>query len=416
MKRVREFLEDYWRHILIGIVVAVASYFLIFYGMTTLTPGFSPIEIAAQRSSLSLSAIWENPINALYKIVLWIPVALGHHSVLFTRIVAGIFAAMSIALFYFVVFSLFSHRIAALASILFVTSSGFLHAAHLGTPLILQIFGVLLLAALLPMYLMLKGKVFPLYLAAIAIALLLYIPGMFWFIIVGFVVLNQRLIEAFRALALKHQIIIGAIIAALTTPLIWACVTQPSLILTSLALPTSLPSWSEIMIRARNLLVSLFWSGQGPAEIMLVGAPLFTMVEFGLLFIGISLQFKRPRLRSNFFVLGATLFVILLIIFGGIINYVTLTSIFSVLMAGGLFYLLSQWHKVFPVNPVAHIVATVFVFLLVATSVLYHTRAFFVAWPHSTATHKAFSEQQPTVYKMPEKTSAIEKMPAGSTF
>ncbi len=416
MKRVYEFLEDYWRHIMIGVVVVIAGYFLIFDGMSTLTPGFSLTELAAHHSSSSLSIIGHNPLNAPYKLLLWVPIALNHHSILLARLVAGIFAVISIVLFYFIVHNLFSHRIAILASVLFATSSGFLHAAHLGTPLVLQIFGIVALLALLPFYHMSKTRLFPLYLAAITLTVLLYIPGMFWFIAVGFAVLNKRLFSAFRMLALKHQIIIGAIIALLITPLVWACVNQPHLALTSLALPNTLPSWSAIASRASNLAQSLFWSGQGPAEIMLVGAPLLTIVEFGLLFIGIGVQFKQPRLRSNLFVIGAMLFIVLLIILGGVINYVTLTPIFSLLVASGLFYLLAQWHKVFPVNPVAHIIGTTLLFALIAAPILYHTRAFFVAWPHSSATHAAFSETQPAKYIEPTKQNAPQKVPAGSTF
>ena len=184
----------------------------------------------------------------------------------------------------------------------------------------------------------------------------------------------------------------------LVAPLIWAYISNPSLLLTSLGLSSSLPTINELTSRTELFVRSLLWSGQGPAEIMLVGAPLFNIIEFGLLFIGICVQFKKPRLKSNYFVLGATVFTVLLIIIGDVLTYIVLTPLIALLMAGGLFYLLTQWHKVFPVNPVAHTIGTILVFGLVAVSALFHIRAFYSAWPNSTPPHQSFSAEQPTQY------------------
>jgi len=416
MKKIVEFFQDYWRPIIIGLTIAVIGYFIVFNGIRTMTPGFSSQEIATQSSSTSLRTVWENPINIVYKLILWIPFKLGHHSVILTRIVAGVVAIVSAALFYFIVFSLFSHRIAILTTILFITSSGFLHAAHLGTPVVLQIFGVLTLVALAPAYLLVKSKVLPLYVGAITLALLLYIPGMLWFILVGIIVLNKRILQTFRSLATKHRVYISIISVILLAPLIWASYKHPSIALASLGLPATIPTIHTIGVRTDNLIRSLFWSGTGPAEIMLIGAPLLNLIEFSLLFIGVAVQFKKPRFRSNFFVIGATLFIVLLIIFGGIVNYITLTPLLYLLMGGGLFYLLTQWHKVFPVNPVAHFVGTALVFGLVAMSVLFHTKAFYTAWPRSNETRAAFSQPQPTHYDTSSVKNDLVKQQTGPTF
>lgn len=409
MKKVLEFLQDYWRHIIIGLGIALIGYFVVFHGVMTMLPDYSPQEITAQASSSSLRAIWDQPLNALYKILVWVPFKLGHHSVVVTRLVAGTIALACATLFYFIVYSLFSHRIAILTTILFVTSSGFLHASHVGAPFILQLFGVLALLALIPAYILIRGKVMPVYLVAVAAALLLYIPGLLWFILLGAIVLNKRILQAFRAVSIKHQIFVCSIVLLLLLPLILAYFRQPSLVLASLGLPDSIPSLSEILNRAKSFAKSLFWAGKGPAEIMLVGAPLLNLIEFSLLFIGVCVQFKKPRLKSNFFVLGATLFIALLIIVGGVLNYMTLTPLLYLLMAGGLFYLLTQWHKVFPVNPIAHIVGTALTVGLVATSALFHIHAFYTAWPHSNPTRATFSQHQPTNYS-----KTVEKHTTGS--
>ncbi len=398
MKKILDFLKDHWRWFALGVVTATLGYFIIFHGATSMLPGYSSSEIAAQGSSTSLRTIWQNPLNAPYKLLVWLPFKLGHHSVVFTRLAAGLIALASAGLFYFVAYRLFSHRIAIISTALFVTSSGFLHAAHTGTALILQIFGVLVLLALFPAYLSTKGKVLPLYVAAVVVAALLYIPGMLWFIIVGAIVLNKRLYQLVKQLHLKHRLAITAIMALLLTPLVWAFIEQPNTILVGLGVQDSWPVWADILDRTKNLVTSLFWSGRGPAEIMLVGAPILTIVEFGLLFIGIAVQFKPPRLKSNFFLAAATLFFMVLIILGGVINYITLTPLFYLMIAGGIYYLLSEWSKVFPVNPIARGVGNVIILLLIGSSMLFHLQSFYVAWPHSKATFAAFSAKQPAHY------------------
>lgn len=398
MNNVTHYLQDHWRQLIIGIFIAVVGYFVVFNGIMTLTPGYSIQEIAAQKSSASLQIILSNPLEAPYKLLVWVALKLGHHSIAITRIAAGLAAIASAILFYFIVYSLFSRRIAIFATILFVTSSGFLHASHLGTPLALQLFGVLALLALIPGYLLLKGKLLPVYVSVITIAALLYIPGLLWFVLFGIIILNKRIVSTLRQMTVKHQVLICLIFTVLVAPLIWAYISNPSLLLTSLGLSSSLPTINELTSRTELFVRSLLWSGQGPAEIMLVGAPLFNIIEFGLLFIGICVQFKKPRLKSNYFVLGATVFTVLLIIIGDVLTYIVLTPLIALLMAGGLFYLLTQWHKVFPVNPVAHTIGTILVFGLVAVSALFHIRAFYSAWPNSTPTHQSFSAEQPTQY------------------
>ncbi len=408
MKSYLAFVREYWKHLLVAVVLIVAAYAVIFQGISTLNTAYSAKEIAAQSSSTSLRAIWENPTNAPYKLLLWAPFKLGHHSVLVARVIAGVFALLAAGLFYFVANTLFSRRIALFSTILFVMSSGFLHTSHLGTPHILQIFGVLVLLALLPAYLLVRSKKTSLYVAVIALSVLLYIPGVIWFIAVGCIVLFKRLAAVLRVLSVKHKIALAIIACILVVPLVWASIVQPAIALHLLGLPVHLTDLAGISDRASALGLSLFWSGQGPAEIMLVGAPVLNIIEFGLLFIGLAVQFKRPRLRSNYFVLGTTLFVALLIIIGGVIDYTMLTPIFCLLMAAGIFYLLDQWHTVFPVNPVAHVIGTALVTILVVLSAMYHVRAFYVAWPKSEATKTVFSISQPTNYFGPDSKSTAE--------
>ena len=393
-----QFIETHWRHVLLWVSVGIVGYFLLFFGMRTLVPGFSANEIATQGSATSLSAIWHDPLNAPYKLALWVPFKLGHHSVLWTRALSASIAFLSGLLFYFILQALFSRRIALFGVVLFVISAGFLHAGRLGTPLIMQLFGVLVLMSLLPLYLTIQGRIWPLYVGVAVIGGLLYVPGMPWFIIISGLIMAKRIIKAYRKLSLKHRVLLVALATALIAPLVWGVIRTPSMALTLLGLPASLPGLQSIGQNASDLVRSLFWSATGPAEIMLVGAPLFTIAEFALLAVGLIMLTRDIRLKSNLFLIGSTILIALLIVAGGSMTYVALTPLLYLCMASGIFYLLREWLKVFPVTPLANTVGTMLVFLLVLSASLFHFRAYFIAWPHSDGVAKTFVHPQPASY------------------
>jgi hypothetical protein len=59
-------------------------------------------------------------------------------------------------------------------------------------------------------------------------------------------------------------------------------------------------------------------------------------------------------------------------------------------IATGLAYLLRDWLKTFPNNPVARGVGIGLVVAAVGLSCIYNYRAYFIAWPHNTVTRTVF--------------------------
>lgn len=397
MRRVGKLLGKYWRVILIWLVVAAAAYFILFHGIMSLAPAYSPTEISTQASSISLRTIWNEPINAPFKLLVWLPFKLGHHSVAWARIAAAAIGMMSALLFYFVFLHLFSKRVALLSTLLFVFSTAFLQASHLGTPLIMQMFGSILLMASVPLYARSRYKVVPLYVSTIAIAALLYTPTMPWFIVVGSIVAFTGAKEVFGALHLKHKIILPLLFLGLLTPLLWSVVRDPASILTLLGLPQHFPTVQAMASNLYSFLKSLVWRGTGPAEIMLVGAPIVNVIEAGLIVAGLVTLIRAFKLKSNLFITGGIVLFVVLVAFGNT-TYLPLMPFLFLLLASGIFHLLNEWFDVFPLNPVANIIGTTAIIVLVGTSVLYHVRSFYVAWPHSDATHAAFTQAQPAKY------------------
>jgi len=397
MRRVGDFVNKYWRVVLVALVVAAFAYLVLFNRIGSLVPNFSANEIATQGSATSLQGVWNDPINAPFKLLVWIPFKLGLHSVVWTRIVAAAIGTLSAALFYLVLLHLFSRRVALLASLLFVFSTGFLHASRLGSPLIMQIFGIILLMASVPLYARTHLKVVPLYISTIAIASLLYTPIMPWFLLVGGVVMFKAAKDVFMSLHLKHKILIPTLFLVLLAPLIWYIIRTPMSALTLVGLPHHIPSLHAMGTNLYRFARSLVWQGTGPADIMLVGAPILNVIEAGLIAAGFVTLARSIKLHSNMFIAGSVILLTVLIAFGET-TYMPLMPFLFLLLASGIFYLLNEWFDVFPLNPVANIIGTVAVCLVVGASILFHVRSYFVAWPHSTETQAVFRYQQPTHY------------------
>lgn len=201
----------------------------------------------------------------------------------------------------------------------------------------------------------------------------------------------------FARLDVRHKILLPLLFIILVSPLIWSLIRDPASGLTLLGLPRQIPSLHSMGSHLFSFAKSLVWHGTGPAEIMLIGAPIFNVIEAGLITAGIVTLVRSIKLRSNLFIGGSVILFILLVVFGGT-TYLPIVPLLYLLLASGIFYLLNEWFEIFPLNPVANVIGTAAICLIVGTSVLFHARSFFVAWPHSDETHEAFSHPQPVSY------------------
>lgn len=396
MQRILRFFRTHWRHVAILLVLFFAMYAAYWTAIQSQFPGYSAAEVLTQGSSTSLQAIWNDPLNAPYKLLSWVLFKVGAHQVWLLRVVSLSLGLLSAVILYYVLRTTFSRRIAVLAGLLYLSSTGFLHAAHVGEPGILQLLGVTILLAFIPLYLHIHNKVVSVSLGVVVVAMLLYVPVMPWFVFTAAIVFAKKIRQVFSELRVEQKIAFIFIFLCLITPLVRALIATPSIGLGLLGLPQHLPGVIELAHNAKNLGISLFWHGTGPADSMVVGAPILNGIEIALIVIGVYVQCKKPRLKRNYFILIAMIFMMFIIIFGGGVSYAILTPVFALLMASGLYFLIEQWQTVFPLNPVARIIGVACAVLLVSISVLFHYRSFYVGWPHQKAAHEVFTVPQPT--------------------
>lgn len=395
MEKILTFFEKYWKLLAISLFVVALSYVLLFRSLGTLLPGYDLAEVTSKAQSISLRTIYENPVDAPYKLLVWTGNKLDHHGLLVTRIAAGLLAIPVAVLFYWVALHWYSKRVAFLSSILFISSSGFLHFGRFGTGLILQMSTLLLISAVF-LYRRAKHETLMAYMFATILAVCLYIPGFVWIVTVGAVVLRRSIPGVLAKLGKTHAALIGLLVLAIVAPLLWVGFHTSSVALAILGLPTALPSIREVVSEILHLGSSIVYRGYWDPAYWLYGSPLLNIGEVILFVAGLFMLINKPILRQNYFILGALALGSALVVLGGSVTIALLVPLIYLVIAGGIFYLLDQWLTVFPRNPVARYIGIGIICILAAFSAMYHLRAYYTAWPNNPKTKQVYIIQQPS--------------------
>ncbi len=379
-----------------AILATALFYGLFLFRMSSMMPQFAPVEVATHISATSLRALWDNPVNAPYKLLVWLPNKFITESLQVTRIAASIFGAVTIWLFFLLLKQRYSLRQAVFGTAIFATSSAFLHASRLGAPYILQT--IMLLPFLLPL-LWYHPKVPRNLVAYIMIALFavgLYVPGFVWFVLAAFIIYRRHLFRVISATSNKHLAIAGVFSLVLMAPIIWSSAHDLGVLRELLGFGPQLPSLGEFASALARNIEALVWKSQLGADVSLVGAPFLSAVDGILaLFGAYHLWSQKPRLASTFYISGIVVLAVLLASLGGSVQLIMAVPFIYLFVAAGIYYLLNEWLKVFPRNPVAKRSAVAVILVLVGISCIFHLRAYYVAWPHNQQTKQLFVQPQP---------------------
>lgn len=396
MERIGRFISRHRLHFLLLAGGMVLSYFLLAHNLSSLTNGqYTASELHTKQVSTSMRSIIENPVNAPYKVLVWAGMKLGVDSLLVTRLVSVLFALPIIGVFYLVAKHWYAPRIAVIGTMLFATSGGFLHFARYGTPEILQMAPLVLLAGLLLLratpqrYRMLYMFAFT---ALVCISL--YIPGVVWLGLVGVLLLKNRIVAVIRSLGIWRGALVPLLALIILAPLVYSITKDFALLKQFAGLPDQIPTLASIGDEVRHLGASLVYRGYWPADYWLVGAPLLNIGEIALFVAGAWFLLRRPMIRGNYYLIIALAVSSVFIVLQGSIGIAVLIPLLYLVITGGLHLLVDDWMKVFPRNPFANALSMVLVSLLAGFSVLYHTRAYYLAWPGAPETKGAYTIRQ----------------------
>ena len=396
MNTVSRVFSRTWRTLAVTLSLAIVSYVLYFHRLSNLLPGYSASEMVNHDFSVHLHSIFHNPVNAPYTLPVWLLSHFGYHSWLAGRIVAASYGIVAVILFFMVIRHWHGLRTAYLATVMFATSAGLLHAARTATPQILQM-GLLAIIAMGLWYRRQKNRrgVFAVYACMAVLAVLLYVPGMIWFELLGLFLLRRGILTQLRSSKLLHVSALSLLFLVLIAPLIVAILRNTQIALDILGLPHSLGSLRTIGHELSNTVLSIGIRSNGNASLWVGHMPLLNAAELVFGLWGAYRYIRLERTVRSAFIAGAGMFGILLISLRGFVTFTLLVPLAYICIASGIDSFLAQWLRVFPRNPIARTTGTVLISLVVAFSSLYQLRSYFVAWPHAAATRALYSRVQP---------------------
>lgn len=391
MRFLKALLIGNWQSILkyaalFGVLAAA-----LWWQLGTLLPGFSKAEQSTYAAA-GFSQLFDNPLHAPYLLLVKLLTILHPDSLLVTRLVAIAGGLAVLAALCWLLYRWYGSRVAIAGTALFGASAWFLHVARMGTPDIL-LFGTLGLLAV-GFWLKESRSTAALIVCFILAALLLYVPGMVWFILAvalwQWKTINQIFKDNLSAVSVG-----GVVLLILLAPLAWGLVRDHTLIQQWLGLPSTMPAIGDVVSNVLHVPYNLAISNTADASRWLGTTPILDAFSVAMFLLGSVLLLKTIQLRRapillSFFVIG-----ILLAGLNGSAAYSYIIPIVYIIIAAGVGYTLDQWLNVFPRNPIARGVGYGCIAIAVAITCAFHIQHYFIGWPHARATLSEYTIHKP---------------------
>ena len=376
------------------LAVFVAACSLLVFRLVSLLPGLSSGEQPLPGVRTILSSIWNEPWYLPMHLSQLVVSALAPATTIGTSRLPSVLLAIVLALLaYWLLRRWYGYRLALFGILLLLTAPWFLHVGRLSTADIVFPLGMISVLALAAAWHQPKKPRLLLYSSAIAVGLLLYIPGMIW-LIAGVMYIERRNIITQAKAAKKHAALSAAIMGMLLIPLIHALVVNIHAY--PMFLGFAWRDWTDPMQLGLNFAHAwqyLFIGGFNSPMFNLGRLPILDIVVSLAFIVGVYLHLMhvksaRTRTHAYLWFVGT-----LLVALGSHVSVYLLLPIVVVIAIGGIGYLLHTWLKVFPRNPLARWFGIGLVTIVVAFTVGYNLRNYFIAWPNNEATRAAFQRQ-----------------------
>jgi hypothetical protein len=374
---------------LFGVIVVLIG--MLLYKLGSLAPAFS----ASERHIANLPVGW----HGIYHQPLYLPIKLVQsiifylfpaHGYWLSRLPSVVFGLATILAFIWLVRLWHGMRVALLAGLLFATSAWTLHISRLAVYDVLYLWAApsLLLAHLLLQKLARKPLMWYAYLALLG--LMIYVPGLIWLVLLELYLQRRLLKGGWKHFGRFWQRLLYLLAAVLTLPLLIIDLGRPGELTRWLGLPAHLSAPLTLLKQYAETLYHLFGRGPNQAGSWLPHAPVLDIFSLamcltGIYFYATHFRSSRSRALGLIFVIG-----VLLIGLGGPVMLSLLVPLLYLAAATGIAYLLREWLRVFPVNPLARGVGMGLISIAVCLSCVYNLRAYFVAWPHNQAVQAVF--------------------------
>jgi hypothetical protein len=227
------------------------------------------------------------------------------------------------------------------------------------------------------------------------LASLWYVPGLIWFELFAAALLLPNIRGRVRHANKQHLLGWAATALLIAAPLLTAIVHQPRLLLAVFGLPGSTHDLAQVPDNLLHAVLSIGLRSDGDPLLWVGHMPLLSATELLLGLLGVYVYLIRRRSQAGLLLAGDVIISLVLISLNSGVGYASLVPLLYLFVVAGLSFLLGAWLRVFPRNPIARGVGVAAICAMLAFSVLYQVRTYFVAWPHHAATRQAFRLPQP---------------------
>ncbi len=386
----RRFAITTWQPVLFYGLGAAVLVSIIGYQLGNMPLHLSGQELNAVHAAGNWHTILNNPLYAPHKIVLLLLQLLNFDNLAALRAVSAGWAIMTILLFFSALRHWFTKRIAIIGCLLLATSTWFLVAARSTTPEIMQT-GLVALLAIGGWLRYSRARVIPILVGVGLTALLCYIPGMIWFMLLAAVWQRRTLRSSFDETPSVITLLAAGLLVILVAPLLYALIRSPQLIQTLFGLPTHLLSWQQLGRNALDVPLALFVRAPLNPSHWLGHVPLLDIFSNAMFALGLYSFFYRRQLDRAKVLTGIVLLVSILIALGGGITLTMLLPAVYIIIAAGVNLMLQQWLTVFPRNPLARGIGMSLMLLAVLLVSFYQLDRYYQAWQHAPQTKQTYN-------------------------
>ncbi len=387
---------DVLRPLAVLCVGAVVLAGLFLFRLDSLVPGVSPVEAPTvsqiQARSLGAREILDNPLYLPHQIGQYVLEKTGFTDVAWVRGIGAVFGIVAVLSMFYIVKHWHTPKVAWISIILIGTSSWLLHSARLATPETTY----LLLPLLILIGIRLQQGDHPFIMLALATltgGLLLYVPGMVWFILPGALWQRKRIFDQMADVSNVWNVLLPIGFIILLMPLAYALSINNGLIITWLGVSSDIGSFSEFLKSIINVPIHIIVRSDANPVLTIGRLPYLDIATTALAALGGYWYTQNRKLDRTKFVFGGLAISTLIVGISGGKSIALVLPFVYLLAAAGITLLLQQWFTVFPRNPLARGLGIGMVSVVIMVTGFYHLQRYFVAWPNTPATKQTFSQQ-----------------------
>ncbi|MBX4197586.1 glycosyltransferase family 39 protein [Candidatus Saccharibacteria bacterium] len=358
--------------------------------LSSITPGISGAESASRQSSTNLNSLLDNPLNAPYRLIEHYLIKLWPDNVFSLRLTSVILAVLIAWCFYKLAVNWFGRLIGLFGSLIFLSTPLLIIAAHQASSEIMFFSPIIVMWLFAWLAKAERTQVLAWLSLLVACGLLVYTPGMLWWVLGAAIISRKRLMAAVDPTRMWASAAGLALAAGLAAPLVISTVKHSHIIKPLLLIPSSWPVPLTIFKQLGWMGLAIFVKTPSHALLILDRLALISALVIALAIFGIYAMASVAKSKAVTLALGIGFAVIA----AGINNNLYLLALglpaILIFASAGLRYLYIEWRSIFPRNPVPKSFALLLIATVTLSQLYFGIRYGLIAWPRNSATRSAY--------------------------